>query len=131
MKWLALSVAKLTVDDTTITVRDMLALQDPPTAVLTTETNAMIGTLQAIRQSGLSYPRDLSVIGFDDNSWSGVMDPPLTMIAQPMAQLGEVAAARLMEMISDSAGPLRTDMLRTEFKERRSTAPPAQGRVAQ
>jgi LacI family transcriptional regulator len=115
---------ELTVEDTAIAVRDMLTLPEPPTAILTTETNAMVGALQAIRQSGLSYPRDVSLIGFDDNSWSSVMDPPLTMIAQPMTHLGETAAEQLMAIIAGTAEPAHTELMRTEFRERRSTAPP-------
>lgn len=121
------SGSERTVEDTATAIRDMLSLPDPPTAILTTETDAMVGTLQALRQTGMSYPRDVSVVGFDDNSWSSVMDPPLTMIAQPMAELGEAAAARLLELVGGAADGPRTDLLHTEFKERRSTASPRPG----
>ncbi|MEO6201333.1 MAG: LacI family DNA-binding transcriptional regulator, partial [Cryobacterium sp.] len=65
------------------TVAGMLAADDRPTALLCSETDAMTGALRAIRQQGLRYPADISLIGFDDSSWAAVMDPPITMIEQP------------------------------------------------
>jgi LacI family transcriptional regulator len=70
----------------------MLALPDRATALFCTETDAMIGSLRAVRAAGLSYPAHVSLISFDDSSWAAVMDPPLTMIEQPIHRLGETAA---------------------------------------
>ncbi len=85
-------------------VSRMLAMDAPPTALLATETDAMVGALRVIRQRGLHYPDDISLIGFDDSSWAGVMDPPLTMIAQPMVELGRQAAQRVFALIDGDEG---------------------------
>ncbi len=103
-------------------VSNMLALPDPPTALFTTETDATIGALKAMRAAGLSYPSDISFIGFDDNAWAAVMDPPLTMVAQPMHELGEQSARQLIARIGGTRLDTSTDFLPTVLVERSSVA---------
>jgi LacI family transcriptional regulator len=106
-------------------VTRMLALPDRPTAMFCSETDAMTGTLRAVRAAGLAYPRDISLIGFDDSSWAAVMDPPLTMIEQPMHELGEQAAATLLTLIDGGSTPRSLHTLETRLVERASVAPPS------
>ncbi|MGN6199576.1 LacI family DNA-binding transcriptional regulator [Humibacter sp.] len=104
---------------------EMLSLDSPPTAILTTETDAMVGTLRAVRAAGLSYPRDVSLIGFDDSSWASVMEPPLTMIAQPMLQLGRDAAKRAFARIAGDDQDAVVETIPTAFVSRASVTSPA------
>ncbi len=103
-------------------VGEMLGMPDPPTAVLTTETDAMVGTLRAIRAAGLRHPRDISVIGFDDSSWASVIEPPLTMIAQPMLELGRAAAQHAFARISGDDGDAVIETIPSTFVSRASVA---------
>lgn len=80
-------------------VTRMLALDTPPTAFFCTETDALTGTLHALRDGGVPIPSQASVIGFDDSSWAAVMEPPLTMVEQPMLELGRRAAELLLRRI--------------------------------
>jgi LacI family transcriptional regulator len=57
-----------------------------------------IGALSALRDRGLSVPRDVSVVGFDDIPISRDLTPPLTTVAIPMAQMGR----RAMELALDA-----------------------------
>jgi len=89
-------------------VGGMLSLADPPTAIFTTETEATVGALHALRNHQLSILKDVSLIGFDDSPWAAVMEPPLTMIQQPMRELGATAAQRLLARIEgDSSAPTK------------------------
>ncbi|MGW0552569.1 LacI family DNA-binding transcriptional regulator [Streptomyces altiplanensis] len=102
----------------------MLTLPRRITALFCTETDAVTGALRAVRRQKLSYPRDLSLIGFDDSAWAAVMDPPLTMIEQPVHQLGAKAAEVLLDPL-EGAEPLREmHTLRTRLIVRSSVAPP-------
>ena len=107
-------------------VERMLRLSDRVTALFCTETDAVTGALRAIRAAGLRIPTDVSLIGFDDSSWAAVMDPPLTMIEQPMLALGTRAAEVLLAAIepgdADDAATRHT--LDTRFISRESVAPP-------
>lgn len=109
-------------NDAFAAVNDMLMLEDRPTALLATETDAMVAALRAIRERGLKYPDDVSLIGFDDSSWANVMDPPLSMIAQPMLQLGKDAAERVFALIDGTGGHHTIDTIPTRFIERGSVA---------
>lgn len=102
----------------------MLALGDPPTALFCTETDAMTGSLRALRDAGLRVGSDVSLIGFDDSSWATVMEPPLTMIEQPMLALGTRAAEVLFAAIDGQASAAELHTLETRFVERASVASP-------
>lgn len=100
--------------------RAMLSTPNPPTAIFTTETDAMTGTIRAMRELSLDFPGDVSLVGFDDASWAAIMDPPLTMVEQPMTQLGVVAAERLLARIDGDTEPARVLTLSTRLIERAS-----------
>lgn len=85
-------------------VNRMLDLADPPTAFFCTETDALTGTLHALRDRGIPIPTGASVIGFDDSSWAAVMEPPLTMVEQPMLELGRRASELLLGRIDAGMG---------------------------
>ncbi|WP_138443933.1 LacI family DNA-binding transcriptional regulator [Sinomonas susongensis] len=106
-------------------VLGMLALSDPPTAIFATETDALTGTLRAIRQRGLRCPDDISLIGFDDSSWASVMEPPISVVAQPVHQLGTLAAECLLARIAGSDSPASTHVLEANLIERQSVAEPS------
>jgi LacI family transcriptional regulator len=103
-------------------VDQMLTLTDRPTAIFTTEADAITGTLRAMRTLGLSYPEDVSLVGFDDSSWASVMKPPLTMIQQPMLRLGALATERLLGQIAGERQAPATYTLETRLIQRSSVA---------
>lgn len=109
-----------TEQNATTAVTRMLALDDRVTALFCTENDAVTGSLRALRANGLSYPSDVSLIGFDDSSWAAVMDPPLTMIAQPMLELGARAAEILLDEIQGATPSRIMHTLETRFIERAS-----------
>ncbi len=84
----------------------------------------MTGALRAVRTAGLKYPGDISLIGFDDSSWAAVMDPPLTMIEQPMLRPGALTAERLLARIKGEDPEPEVHTLKSRFIERGSAAPP-------
>lgn len=100
----------------------MFQLPAAPTAVFCTESDAVVGALRAIREQGLRIPEDVSLIGFDDNPWAEVMNPPLSMIAQPMHELGVQAAQRLLARIENTATEPARITLTTELIQRDSVA---------
>lgn len=106
-------------------VLGMLSLADPPTAIFATESDALVGTIRALRQRGLSYPGDVSLIGFDDSSWATVMSPPLSMVAQPLHQLGSLTAECLIDRIGGSTTPVASHVLEATFVPRESVAEPS------
>jgi len=76
------------------------ALDQPPTAICCFCDRIAMGVYEAAKEAGLKIPRDLSVIGFDNESYSGDMLPPLTTMELPHADMARYAVEKLAEMIA-------------------------------
>ncbi len=73
---------------------------DRPTAVFAANDQIAIALYRAAASLGISIPDHLSVVGFDDLDVSAHLDPPLTTMAQPFHEIGEVAAELLLRRIN-------------------------------
>ena len=74
-----------------------------PTALFTTNGLTTRYTLQALADLGLSIPKDMALIGFDDVDLAELMRPPLTIIRQPVTDLGRTAAELLFKRLDRTA----------------------------
>ncbi|WP_291277727.1 LacI family DNA-binding transcriptional regulator [Galactobacter sp.] len=107
-----------------LTVESMLAMPHPPTAFLATETSALTGMLRALRAEGLRYPRDVSLIAFDDSPWAAVIEPPMTVVAQPARRVGIEAASLLLRRMQNPTEATVQVELAAELAHRESVAAP-------
>lgn len=64
-----------------------------------------VGAIKAFKHSGFRIPDDISIVGFDNLPISNVIEPNLTTIHVPKQFMGETAAKRLMDLISEPARP--------------------------
>jgi LacI family transcriptional regulator len=79
---------------------DLLALEDPPTAILASDSLIALDVLRTLRDRGLRVPDDLSFVMFDDFDWAALTDPPLTVVAQPIYDVGVAAATILLRRLA-------------------------------
>lgn len=100
----------------------LLALEDPPSAIFACNDLMAVGCISAARQLGLRVPDELSVVGFDDVRLASFTNPTLTTIAQPIAEIGALATKMLLERLLDLDTPPRIERLPTVLHVRRSTA---------
>ena len=84
------------------TAGELLALDDPPTAIFAANNLTTLGALNAIHEKGLNIPRDVAIVGFDDMPWAPSLDPPLTTISQPTYDMGRTTADLLLKKIADN-----------------------------
>ena len=96
--------------------RRYLALRHQPSAVFAAADAAAVGFIKTVRQAGVPVPGDVSVIGFDDIDFAQVIDPPLTTIRQPRAELGRAAAEDLLARMVDGRAGLPPTRLRLACK---------------
>ncbi|WP_055477866.1 LacI family DNA-binding transcriptional regulator [Sphaerimonospora mesophila] len=87
-----------------------------------------LGAIRAARRAGLSVPRDISVIGYDDSALMNCTDPPLTTVRQPIEAMGRAAVELLVAQIEAAqldTAPVAGDELlfEPELVVRGSTAP--------
>jgi LacI family transcriptional regulator len=102
--------------------RQLLAVDNPPSAIFACNDLMAIGAISAVAESGRQVPADLSIVGFDDVRPASFSNPPLTTIAQPKYEMGVVAATMLLERMRNRSMPPRRRLLNTSLLTRRSTA---------
>ncbi|HEX2925757.1 MAG TPA: substrate-binding domain-containing protein, partial [Ruminiclostridium sp.] len=78
---------------------ELINMENPPTAVLVTNYEMTLGAVMAINESDIKIPEDLSFIGFDNLQLSKVVKPPLSIVIQPVQQIGEVAANTILKRL--------------------------------
>ncbi len=60
-----------------------------------------IGAMRAFKEKGYKIPEDISIVGFDNMSYSLYVDPPLTTVNVPKSYMGKIAANRLIEIMNE------------------------------
>ncbi len=99
----------------------LLDLPHPPSAIFSSGGVMSIGILQEIREKNLKVPEDLSFVGFDDEIWCSFIDPPLTVVAQPVQEVGREAAQLVIQLIQGWAkGEVQKIVLQPELIIRES-----------
>ena len=85
--------------------QQVLALDPLPTAIFAVNNMTAIGAMKALRERGLSVPRDIALVCFDDVEHLAVLSPFLTVIDKPAETLGGLGAQLLLERIAGKSGP--------------------------
>lgn len=79
-----------------------------------------VGALNAAVEAGLSVPRDLSIVGFDDMPFANMLNPPLTTVRQPVQEMGRVGVELLTEVLAGSEARPQRALLDVELVVRGS-----------
>jgi len=100
----------------------MLNEKDPPTALLSANNLTMRYVLRALLDAGIKIPDTVALAGFDDFELAEVLHPTLTVVRQPAAELGTVAAGLLFNRLTEEWLPKtgREVVLPVELVVRRS-----------
>lgn len=107
-------------------VKTLLSMADPPTAVFCSNDYLALGAMKGARELGLNLPGDLSIAGFDDIQIASYVIPALTTIRQPAYEMGKLGAELLFQRMGQQTKPVQL-MLETELIVRQSTAARAPG----
>ncbi len=103
--------------------------QEPTITALVVGNNLMtLGALQALRERGAAIPDDVALVAFDDPAWASLIDPPLTVLAQPLREMASAAVDLLFERMSSARTQPARPVFQFELRVRRScgTAHPRQ-----
>ncbi len=106
-------------------ISDLLSLPQRPTAILASDNVVALEVFKTVRALGMSIPEDLSLIAFHDADWTSVTSPPITVISQPVYDLGVKSAQLLIKRITGSIDAPRRLVLATTLIERQSVDAPA------
>jgi DNA-binding LacI/PurR family transcriptional regulator len=103
--------------------KQLLSLQERPTAIFACNDLLAIGAMQAAKEAGIRIPQDLSIIGFDNTVLSVTTAPMLTTVAQPMKEMGAKVVDLLIQEMEESKLHKECLLLSPELIIRQSTAP--------
>jgi LacI family transcriptional regulator len=99
-----------------------LLREQEPTAIFAANNLLAQAAWYALRRSRLRIPRDVSLVGFDDVPWMQMVDPELTVVAQPVFEMGRRAAKLLLARLDDPERAPTTETLQPTLVVRGSTA---------
>ncbi len=101
----------------------LIDLAEPPDALFTVNSLIAEGALRAIRERNLTIPDDIALVTFDETTWASLVQPAITLIAQPTYEIGKTAAELLIQRIAAPERPTRQVILKGQLIVRGSSAP--------
>jgi DNA-binding LacI/PurR family transcriptional regulator len=104
-------------------MRQMLRMEDRPTAVFAASDVLAYGALSEIKRSGLQVPADISIAGFDDIEFAAFSDPPLTTVHVPAREMGTQAVRVLLDMTMRGDEAIAHYCFDSDVIQRKSTGP--------
>ncbi|MCD7097347.1 LacI family DNA-binding transcriptional regulator [Stenotrophomonas sp. MMGLT7] len=99
-----------------------LAGPSRPQALVASNSLLLAGALQAVRAAGLRIPQDLALAGFDNERWTELVEPGITVIEQPVEDMGREAMELLLARLRSPQQPVRKVVMRGRCIVRGSTA---------
>jgi len=101
-------------------VRELLAMEDPPSALFTGNNLTTLGALSALNEQAVHVPDEVALVGYDDVPWPNALNPPPTVVDQPGYEMGRRAASALLDRIEGSDRAASVTTLQPELIVRRS-----------
>lgn len=80
----------------------LLAVHERPTALVVGNNLMALGALSAIRDANVAVPAEVALVAVDDPPWAALVEPPLTVVAQPVQKMAETAMTLLLERLDGS-----------------------------
>jgi LacI family transcriptional regulator len=103
-----------------LATKHLLSLDSPPTAIMAANNLMTIGTMHALRDAHIDVPKKMALVGFDDFDWADYFNPRLTVVAQPLEELGARSVQLLIKRIKEPDGQSRVVRLAPSLRIRNS-----------
>lgn len=109
--------SKLSLEEGWKSTEYLLNLPHPPDAIFSANDSAAVSAIQYARQKGLKVPKDLAVVGFNNDPISFIIEPALTTITQPAFDMGKIAARQVLkhkevtDIVTSETIILKTELL--------------------
>lgn len=102
---------------------ELLRSSPAPTAIFAANNILAEGCFLALADLGLRVPKDVSLVAFDDVPWMSMVNPHVTAVRQPVADMARSAAELLLRRLRDNTPLSSTSVFRSELVVRSSVAP--------
>ena len=110
-----------TVDAARAATAEWLKRKPLPDALVASNGLILLGLTEALQAAGLRFPSQIALAGFDDLPWTRLVEPGITVIAQPTYDLGRATIELLLQRSNHPAQSVRRVVLRGELRERGSS----------
>jgi len=95
---------------------ELMDMTEPPTAVIGTNHEMTMGAITLAYERNLHIPNDISFIGYDEIQLTRIMNPPITVVMQPIAEIAKYTAEILaMRLRGDDSSYPQVYRLKTEL----------------
>ncbi len=102
--------------------RQILNMNEKPDGVFAANDTSAVACMRELKLAGIKIPEDIAFVGFNNDPVSKVIEPNLTTVNYPGQEMGEVAAATLLNKLNKSnTANLNTIVLRHELIIRQSS----------
>jgi LacI family fructose operon transcriptional repressor len=112
---LGLEVEAIAVPHTADAIRrviaELLGRAERPEALLASNGVMLVHLLRGLRDLGLEVPRDIALAGFDNNDWMEFVGGGLSVIEQPVEEIGRTAMTMLLDRLDHPDAPMRKVVL--------------------
>lgn len=101
-------------------VPKLLALRKRPTAIFAASDYMAIGAMRAMKAQGISIPKDVALMGFDNTLEAAFVEPALTTIRQPLQEIGEKAVDLAIRSLNEENFEPTVLIMKPELIKRQS-----------
>jgi LacI family transcriptional regulator len=105
-------------------IADALASRKPPTAIIASNSAVALATVAILQGMDVHWPRDVSLLAFDEPVWATVVSPPLAVVRHPTRELAAQAWKCLVERLQFPDRRPKRVTLETHLVPRASLGPP-------
>lgn len=109
-------------------LRVLMQQKPTPTAVFCANDEMALGAIRALKSLGVGVPHDVSVVGFDDQEFAELYDPPLSTVHIPRFDIGYQSMMMLRDIVTPQRS-VRSTVLPTRLIVRATSAPPRKRQV--
>ena len=100
---------------------DALLREDGDVSAIVIANNLMaIGAMRSLMAHGRRVPDDIALVALDDPFWAALVQPPLTVLGQPVRRMTDAAMRLLLDRIAGSADPPQHQTFPFELRVRGS-----------
>lgn len=95
----------LTEDNAHAYALDVMRLPEPPTAIFALTGSSAAGVYRALRKLNLKVPGDVSLLSFDNYSWTELSEPPIDVLEQPVELMAQAMTQAILAALSGQPPP--------------------------
>ena len=120
--------SKLSLEEGWKSTEYLLNLPHPPDGIFSANDSAAVSAIQYAKQKGLRIPKDLAIVGFNNDPISSIIEPGLTTITHPAFDMGKIAARQVLkhkehrDIVTSETIILKTELLVRESSSRKKIA---------